>query len=87
MTTFSKDCSQSMSQDFDRAQHGLYQFLRQWFQIQSLKIAVAKEREQLSMLSDARLADLGITRFDAMTEALRHDLPVGRLKEIKNRQC
>lgn len=87
MTTFTKNCSQSISQNLNQAQHGLYQLLQQWFRIQNLKIAVENEREQLLELSNASLRDLGITRAQATAEAFRRDLPAGRLNRIKNRQC
>ena len=87
MATFSKNGSPGISQSFDHAQHGLYRLLLQWIQIQNLKMAVAKEREQLLMLSDASLIDLGLTQFDANVEAFSRDLPAARLDEIKNRQC
>lgn len=87
MTTFTKNCTQDSSQNFDDIQHSLYQSIQQWFRVQLLKIEVSNERVQLSLLSDDRLRDLGITRAAADTEALRSDLPAARLNDIKIRKC
>ncbi|MFT5599513.1 MAG: hypothetical protein ACI9YO_003211 [Gammaproteobacteria bacterium] len=87
MTTFSKKSTPAIGQNFDDMQHGLFQSLQQWFRVQQLKIEVSNERAQLSLLSDDRLRDLGITRASAGAEALKSDLPAERLQDIKNRQC
>ncbi len=85
MTTFSKKCTPGIGQNFDDIQHSLYQSFQQWFRVQRLKIEVSNERVQLSVLSDERLRDLGITRASANAEALRNDLPAARLQGIKSR--
>jgi uncharacterized protein YjiS (DUF1127 family) len=87
MTTFTKDCTSDIGQNLDIIQHGLYQSLQQWFRIQLLKIKISNERAQLSLLSDDRLRDLGITRAAAAAEALKTDLPAARLNEIKSKRC
>lgn len=87
MTTFTKNCNQGIGQNLDNIQHGLYQTLQQWFRIQQLKIQVSNERAQLSLLSNDRLRDLGITRTAADAEAVRSDLPTARLNNIKSKKC
>jgi uncharacterized protein YjiS (DUF1127 family) len=87
MTTFTKNSTSDLGRNLGNIQHGLYQSLQQWFRTQRLKIEVSNERVQLSLLSDDRLRDLGITRATADAEVLRSDLPVDRLNDIKSRQC
>ena len=87
MTTFSKNCTQRSSQNFDDIQHGLFQSIQHWFRVQQLKIEISQEREQLSLLSNESLSDLGITRAEADAESDKNDLPAFRLNEIKSRKC
>jgi uncharacterized protein YjiS (DUF1127 family) len=87
MTTVTKNCNQGIRQNFDDIQHGLYQSLKQWVRILRLKIEVSNERAQLSLLSDDRLRDLGLTRVSADAEALKSDLPAARLNDIKSKKC
>ena len=87
MTTVTKNCNQGIEQNLDDIQHGLYQSLQQWFRTQRLKIEVSNERVQLSLLSDDKLRDLGITRAAADAEALRSDLPAARLNDINSKKC
>lgn len=87
MTNFSKECAPSVSLNFNHSQQRLYQSLLQWIRIQNFKIAVARERKQLLLLSDESLRDIGFSRSEANTEAFSHDLPKVRLDEIKNKKC
>jgi len=45
---------------------------------QSLKQAIAKERNQLATLSDTMLNDIGVDRVTAMTEAQHTAIPARR---------
>ena len=87
MTTLSKNCTHGSSRNFDDIQHGLFQSMQHWFRVQQLKIEISKEREQLSMLSNASLSDLGITRAEADAESGKNDIPAFRLNEIKSKKC
>ena len=72
-----------MSQNFHHAQFTLLKLLFQWIKIQALKIAVARERKQLLMLSDASLRDIGLSRSEANIEAFRVNVPIIRSDKIK----
>ena len=83
MATFIKNSASSMSQNFHHAQFTLLKLLFQWIKIQALKIAVARERKQLLMLSDASLRDIGLSRSEANIEAFRVNVPIIRSDKIK----
>ena len=72
-----------MNQNFHHAQFTLLKLLFQWIKIQALKIAVARERKQLLMLSDASLRDIGLSRSEANIEAFRVNVPIIRSDKIK----
>jgi uncharacterized protein YjiS (DUF1127 family) len=85
MTTLSRNYSDCIESGSIGTQVGLYQQIRRWFKIIVLKLKVSRERQQLLEMSDAMLADLGITQANA--EAQRNDLPVERLNALGKGTC
>jgi uncharacterized protein YjiS (DUF1127 family) len=87
MTTLSRNYSDCIESGSIGTQVGLYQQIRRWFKIIVLKLKVSRERQQLLEMSDAMLADLGITQAQANAEAQRNDLPVERLNALGKGTC
>ena len=79
MTTYTETCTQGIHGISVNKLSSLVQQLQRWARIQQLKFSVHRERQQLLEMSDAMLADLGITRSQAQEEARRVDLPVMRI--------
>ena len=79
MTTYTETCTQGIHGISVNTLSSLVQRLQRWARIQQLKFSVHRERQQLLEMSDAMLADLGITRGQAQEEARRVDLPVMRI--------
>lgn len=50
---------------------------------ESLRRELERERRQLLEMSDAMLADLGISHGEARAEARRTDIPADRLRLVK----
>ncbi len=79
MTAYTEKCSRSMT----GYPEGLLEILRQafcqWMQSQRLKFRLARERRQLLEMADHQLKDIGLTRADAVDEALRTDFPPARV--------
>lgn len=54
---------------------------RNWLELQRIRQAVRKERDQLAELPDHLLHDIGVSRGDALAESQRsyEDIPTGRM--------
>ena len=79
MATYSETCSRSLASSSAGVLETLGRSIRCWIEYQQLKRQVARERAQLLELTDAELKDLGISYYDAVTEAARHDVPAQRM--------
>ena len=84
MNAYSETCSQRID---GMAGDTLGQKLIRWAKIQQLKISMHRERQQLLEMSDAMLADLGITRDQAQEEARRVSLPEMRIELLDRDLC
>ena len=82
MTTTARNRNEMFAQELLRKQGIIKQIFLDWITILELKIRVYRERQQLLGLSDTMLNDLGITRAQAVAEALRSDFPHERLKAL-----
>ena len=87
MTTYTETCTQGIHGIPVNTLSSLVQRLQRWAKIQQLKYSVHRERQQLLEISDAMLADLGITRGQAQEEARRVDLPVMRIEVLGREVC
>jgi uncharacterized protein YjiS (DUF1127 family) len=86
MTTYTENYTQGIVGNLAEALGNFVQRLRHWARIQQLKNDVKQERQQLLEMSDAMLADLGVTWDQARGEARKVDLPVVRI-EILDREA
>ena len=84
MTAYTGTCSQRID---GMAVNTLGQKLIRWAKIQQLKISMRRERQQLLEMSDAMLADLGITQDQAQEEARRVSLPAIRVELLDRDLC
>ena len=80
MTTYTNTYTQSIDGISVNTLSNLVRRLQRWVRTQQLKAQVRQERQQLLEMSDAMLADLGITQGQAQEEARRVDLPVTRIE-------
>ncbi len=87
MTIYTETCNQEIHGISVNTLSSLVQRLQRWAKIQQLKYSVHRERQQLLEISDAMLADLGITRGQAQEEARRVDLPVMRIEVLGREVC
>ena len=87
MTIYTETCNQEIHGISVNTLSSLVQRLQRWAKIQQLKYSVPRERQQLLEISDAMLADLGITRGQAQEEARRVDLPVMRIEVLGREVC
>ena len=87
MTTLSRNYSDCIEGNINRAQGGLYLQLQHWLKILELKAEVNRERHQLLEMPDTMLSDIGITRAQANAEAQRIDLPLERLNALEMGRC
>jgi hypothetical protein len=79
MTTLTEKYDESIAQELLREQGILKQILLDWLKVLELRIKIYREREELKVLSAMQLKDIGITRAEANFEAMRSDIPAGRL--------
>jgi uncharacterized protein YjiS (DUF1127 family) len=79
MTTYTENCSRSIVGQPAGALDILAQSFHQWMKNQQLKSQVVQERRQLLEMSDDMLQDIGISWAQAETEAMRSEMPIGRL--------
>ena len=80
MTTHTDTYTQSIDGISVNTLSNLVRRLQRWVRTQQLKAQVRQERQQLLEMSDAMLADLGITQGQAQEEARRVELPVKRIE-------
>jgi uncharacterized protein YjiS (DUF1127 family) len=87
MTTLIENCDETVAQEILRKQGILKQVLLEWLQVLELKFRIYRERQQLRVMSDLMLKDIGITRAQADTEALSSQVPVERLIALEKVDC
>ena len=87
MTTLIENCAETIAQEILRNQGILKQVLLEWLQVLELKFRIYRERQQLRVMSDLMLKDIGITRAQADTEALSSQVPVERLIALEKVDC
>ena len=78
MTVYAEKCSQSMTGHPEGILDLLTLAFCQWMSNQRLRFSLAKERRQLLDMPEHMLKDMGVSRYDAITEALREDIPSNR---------
>lgn len=79
MTTRSEKLQPGLARDHARTLERLLRQVREWAAEESLRRQIRAERRRLPEMSDAMLADLGISRQEAEAEARRTDIPAERL--------
>ena len=82
MTTYSGNCTDYVEIGSASISENLVQRVKRWARVQSLKVRMSKERQQLLEMSDSMLRDIGVTRTQAYEEAQRIDIPENRLKTL-----
>lgn len=87
MTIMTITCEQMLEQELLRERGILKQMFLDWAEKLVLKANVARERQQLLLMSDAMLSDMGITRAEAEAEARNTELPAARLKTLSIGRC
>ena len=75
-----------LAQEILRKQGILKQFLLEWLAVLELKIKLYREREQLRVMSQLMLDDIGVSREEADAEAASSKVPAERLRAI-TRNC
>lgn len=79
MTTRSQNLQPGIAHEHARVLDRLLRQVREWAREESLRRRINRERRQLLEMSDAMLADLGITYAEATAEAHRTDIPPERM--------
>ena len=82
MTTFTENRDDKLAWEILRKQGILKQVLLEWLQVLELKFKIYRERQQLQVMSELMLKDIGVTRAEADTEALSSELPQQRLAAL-----
>ena len=82
MSTIAGNRDEQIAWEILRKQGILKQVLLEWLQVLELKFRVYRERQQLLVISDLMLSDIGITRTEADAEALSTDLPQQRIAAL-----
>ena len=85
MTTLTIRNDESIAQELLREQGILKQILLDCLRVLELRIKIYREREDLKTMSAMQLKDIGITRAEADFEAMRSDIPNGRLITLERR--
>jgi len=80
MTEYTEKCPANLAASSAGAIDSLRRTLSQLLATQRLKSSLRRERAQLLAMSDAELRDIGIDRATAEHEAMRIDIPAGRLR-------
>jgi uncharacterized protein YjiS (DUF1127 family) len=75
---------QRLAQEILRQQGILKQILLEWLEVLELKIKLYRERQQLQVMSDLQLRDIGVTREQAIAESLSTAVPAERLQTRGN---
>ena len=78
----SLDEEQRLAQEILRKQGILKQILLEWLEVLELKIKIYRERQQLKVMSDLALQDIGVTREQAIAEAMSSKVPAERLQAL-----
>ncbi len=79
MSTFTENRDDKLVWEILRKQGILKQILLEWLQVLELKFKIYRERQQLQVMSELMLKDIGVTRAEADAEALSSELPQQRL--------
>lgn len=79
MTTLTENRDEKIAWEILRKQGILKQVFLEWLQVLELKIKVYRERQQLLVMSDLMLNDIGVTRAEADAEALSFGIPQQRI--------
>lgn len=83
MTTLTQKNQQSLAREILRKQGILKQILLEALELLELKFKVYRERQQLKVMSQLQLDDIGVTREQAEAEASHTDVPRDRLTVLK----
>ena len=75
---------QRLAQEILRKQGILKQILLEWLEVLELKIKLYRERQQLQVMSDLQLRDIGVTREQAIAESMSTAVPAERLQTRGN---
>ena len=86
MTELTQTRDERLAQEILRKQGILKQILLEWLAVLELKIKLYRERQQLRVMSELMLDDIGISREQADAEASSSKLPAERLHAI-TRDC
>ena len=79
MTTYAQICPHTMTADTSGRLNRLSIWAHRYLQQQSLKRAIAKERNLLAKLSPELLQDIGVDQIRALQEAKRTSIPARRV--------
>ena len=82
MTTLTENRNEKLAWEILRKQGILKQILLEWLQVLELKFKIYRERQQLLVMSDLMLNDIGVTRSEANVEALSIDIPRQRIATL-----
>ena len=82
MTTLTENRDEKLAWEILRKQGMLKQILLEWLQVLELKFKIYRERQQLLIMSDLMLNDIGVTRTEANVEALSIDIPRQRMATL-----
>ena len=84
MTTLAEKYQGKIYWEILRKQGVLREILLEWLQVVELKIRLYRERQQLKVMSDLMLNDIGVTRIEAERESGSSAIPQERLDALKN---
>ena len=83
MTTLAEKYQHKLYWEILRKQGVLKEILLEWLQVLELRIRVYRERQQLKLMSDLMLQDIGLTREAADAEARSAKLPQARRDALR----
>jgi len=86
MAELTQTRNERLAQEILRKQGILKQILLEWLAVIELKIKLYRERQQLRVMSQLMLDDIGVSRQQADAEASSSMLPAERLRAI-TRNC
>ena len=84
MTTLAEKYQHKLYWEILRKQGVLKELLLEWLQVMELKIRLYRERQQLQLMSDLMLDDIGVSRGEAELEARSTEVPRERLAAIRD---
>ena len=82
MTTLIENRDDKIAAEILRKQGALKQVVLEWLQLVELKIRLYRERQQLLVMSDLALQDIGVSRAEAIAEAACSDIPQQRIAAL-----